>query len=83
MSLSAHADERDELEALRIAALDRLSESAWRAKSFCESISKESGKMAEQELDRARRELEDAERHLRAMRDYEHGYEEALARTRR
>jgi hypothetical protein len=78
MPVSGYADVRDELEALRGAALDRLGKAAWRAKLCCEDITKECGKDAEKAIALARENLSDAERHLKAMRDYQARYNELV-----
>lgn len=78
MPVSAYADTRDELEALRMAAFDRMQKSAWQARLCCEDISKESGKDAERALTNARNALDNADRHLKAMRDYQARYNELV-----
>jgi hypothetical protein len=76
--VSAHADERDELAALRDAAIKRAQGSAWNAKMACDRFPTDSCANGEHELEFARRQLDDADRNLKAARDYAQRYDELM-----
>lgn len=79
--ISKSADARDELTALKDAAIKRIRDCAWAAKLAVEAIGNDGACNAKTKIELARKHLSDAERHFNALLDYEAAYRRAVAES--